>query len=684
MPAPAEPSARVTFCFAPGTPGAVRDAWARASRADGGKAFTASDGSRWSRTATDGIKAGQGVPITLTWGIVPDGTPVPADFGSPAAPSNLRAWLDQTYGGEPAWVPLFENVFARWGELCGVTYVHETHDDGATLNSAAGVLGVRPDIRIAGHAIDGDYGVLAYNAFPNDGDMVIDTTDAFLRSTSSSSRRLRNVIAHEHGHGLGLDHVCPITQTKLMEPNASSAYDGPQHDDVLGAQRLYGDASEPNEGIAAATDLGAPGTKKITLDNVSIDDDGDQDHYAFLAPQGSFADVTVTPVGKVYNSGPQASGGGCGATSQVDTRVNVDLRLALLAADGTVLANVDDTGRGGAEELLDVALPFSGSAGDLQRYVVRVRGAGENAAQLYRLTLNVAQRGEKPEAQDDAASTFEVLPVEIAVLENDTGLADVPITLRLAEPPAVGRVVRVDERLHYVPARGFTGRESFTYSVIDVHGQSSTATVTVDVAASARAGDARIDSDADGYPDELEVWLGTSVGDASSRPGEDITSGARPLVVTRLRTKISARRPESDKLTLRCELPVDEGFEPDGAVVRATVGGVARSVTLDRRGRLRVDAQPTAVTAESPGARLRIKRRKGVVRGGSVRFDLSLRHADIAADVADEGLDVSRRQRREPRAITVFVLFDGRTFEATVPLSVRADAGRSGRGKDVR
>ena len=65
--------------------------------------------------------------------------------------------------------------------------------------------------------------------------MVVDTSDSFFLQTREDSLRLRNVLAHELGHGVGLSHVRPVTQTKLLEPFATTAFDGPQHDDIGGA-----------------------------------------------------------------------------------------------------------------------------------------------------------------------------------------------------------------------------------------------------------------------------------------------------------------------------------------------------------------------------------------------------------------------------------------------------------------
>ena len=79
---------------------------------------------------------------------------------------------------------------------------------------------MRGDIRISGHYIDGNSNTLAYNYYPDTGDMVIDTGDNYFNSTFSDSIRLFNVLQHEHGHGLALPHVCPMNETKLMEPTA--------------------------------------------------------------------------------------------------------------------------------------------------------------------------------------------------------------------------------------------------------------------------------------------------------------------------------------------------------------------------------------------------------------------------------------------------------------------------------
>ena len=135
----------------------------------------------------------------------------------------------------------------------------EPNDDAVDLFTSSGVVNLRPDVRIGGRHIDGNSNILAFNYFPNNGDMVIDTNDSFYNDTSNNSLKFRNVLAHEHGHGIGIGHVCPVQQTKLMEPFVSTQFDGPQHDDIRAGQRLYGDRFEDNDTTGTATDLGVLG-----------------------------------------------------------------------------------------------------------------------------------------------------------------------------------------------------------------------------------------------------------------------------------------------------------------------------------------------------------------------------------------------------------------------------------------
>jgi uncharacterized repeat protein (TIGR01451 family) len=367
--------------------------------------FTFQDGSRWSSTATDGGGLQRGDPTTVRWSIVPDGTSVFGFIGEGTSNSNLVAFLDGIHHGGPgpggadltqrAWWALFDAVFDRWSELTGLTYVYEPADDGAALtevSTPSGVIGVRGDVRIMGHSIDGQSGsnVLAYNFFPNTGDMVIDTDNLSNFSSSSNSYLLfRNTLAHEHGHGIGLSHVCPVNSTKLMEPFLGLSFDGPQQDDILAANRGYGDPAEKpdqNDTALTATALGdLAGSGSASADRLSVDGTSDLDVFAFGADGGAALAATVTPIGTAYLSGPQNSQtGACSAGTTFDALRQSDLELELLDVDGSsVLAAIDAGGLGDPEELAAAVLPSAGT------YFVRVVGDVDRV-QRYELDLSLA------------------------------------------------------------------------------------------------------------------------------------------------------------------------------------------------------------------------------------------------------------------------------------------------------
>jgi hypothetical protein len=345
---------------------------------------------RWEQTATDPITGAAGNPITLTWGFVADGMMINGYNFEPASPSNLIASLNSEYGSEATWLPLFQSVFDVWSAKTGVSYVYQPTDDGTPFGSASGQLGVRADIRIGGHPMDGVFGTLAYNFYPGTdvgGDMVIDTNE-FLAATettsggvfriqSSNNRPLRNTLAHEHGHGLGLAHVLPTNGTKLMEPSLTIGFDGPQYDDFLGAQSLYGDALEKNgrnETAATASNLGTLGTGALTLATFVSTSTNDLDYFRFTLDGSRTLSLNTAPVGSTYTQGPQTGG----PTAPFDAGAQADLTLNLYAADGTTLIqSVNLTSLGGVESINSLNL----AAGT---YVARVTGTG--ATQMYQLT----------------------------------------------------------------------------------------------------------------------------------------------------------------------------------------------------------------------------------------------------------------------------------------------------------
>ncbi len=171
----------------------------------------------------------------------------------------------------------------------------------------------------------------------------------------------------------------------LMEPYIDTSFDGPQFDDILGAQRLYGDQLEEgggNDTVATATALGpiADGqtislgvaandtvVDRLDTDLISIDDNTDVDTFSFTVSQASELDLLLTPLGPTYSQGPQG-----GTQTTFDSSALSDLSVRVLDSNGvTVLDVANDNGLGGSESLSGVLL---GAAG---QYFVQVSGAND-------------------------------------------------------------------------------------------------------------------------------------------------------------------------------------------------------------------------------------------------------------------------------------------------------------------
>jgi len=87
-----------------------------------------------------------------------------------------------------------------------------------------------------------------------------------------------------------------------------------------------------------------------------------------------------------------------------------------------------------------------------------------------------------PIAEDDYAQTKINVPVNIAILNNDTGLEDVPISLSVSHSANEGStMVENDNTITYTPALDYIGQVTFRYAVTDANGDQSVGTVTVDV-----------------------------------------------------------------------------------------------------------------------------------------------------------------------------------------------------------
>ena len=352
---------------------------------------------RWTNTKTDGGGLSRGDAITLLWSVVPDG-----ESWSRGGPSDLIDYLDVGWSVPAAnrvpdltnrpWWAMMDRVYEQYERVSGLTLTYEPEQ-----NSDGSDTGKSGDLRTGGVPFTWENdkgGVLADNAFPNNGDMRIDTyrgSNGVPSFWHTNGAAFRNLISHESGHGVGLSHSDISGANSVMETPLETGFWGLQFDDVYAFNRLYGDPLEKNGGndnSATAYDFGrldpgnsvvlgldASGSSVNEMDDdwVGIDGNSDEDWFTFFSVDPFAIDVTISPMGPSYTTQEQGA---------FNAKQRSDLNFQIIDTDGSnVLTTVDATDIGQVEEIVGFAL----SAG---RYYVRVDGETD-LNQFYKIELDV-------------------------------------------------------------------------------------------------------------------------------------------------------------------------------------------------------------------------------------------------------------------------------------------------------
>lgn len=99
------------------------------------------------------------------------------------------------------------------------------------------------------------------------------------------------------------------------------------------------------------------------------------------------------------------------------------------------------------------------------------------------VSVTVEGKNDGPEAMNDVAKTEGGAPVTVDVLANDFDVEGDHLSITSVQDPDGGNVQIVNGKLVYTPDANFTGTDTFKYTITDEGGLTSTAHVSVDVAA---------------------------------------------------------------------------------------------------------------------------------------------------------------------------------------------------------
>lgn len=144
-----------------------------------------------------------------------------------------------------------------------------------------------------------------------------------------------------------------------------------------------------------------------------------------------------------------------------------------------------------------------------------------------------------------------------------------------------------------------------------------------------------------------------------------------PPGVTKLQIKLNFAKSSMDGIDLKGTLAVPDGFSPAGATLQVTIGGVARSFTLDTKGKAKVGTDQAQVF---------VKKKKSLVLAQDARLTVKFAKGSFAESLADEGL-ADATVTEAPVTIPVEVVMNGTTYAKAQPQLYSAKQGKTGKTK---
>lgn len=196
------------------------------------------------------------------------------------------------------------------------------------------------------------------------------------------------------------------------------------------------------------------------------------------------ATVALTVSAVIVNNPPIANDDIAQATQ--DLAVNFNILANDSDPDGDALTvSIATPPAGGTASVLDDGriryVPLASFTGsDSIVYTVDDGNGGTDSATV---SITVVSSNTPPEAFADSATTTQGQAVSIDVLANDVDVDGNALTITSVSPGSDGATSITSGGVTYTPAVGFSGSDSFSYTISDNNGGEDTATVAVTVSA---------------------------------------------------------------------------------------------------------------------------------------------------------------------------------------------------------
>lgn len=159
------------------------------------------------------------------------------------------------------------------------------------------------------------------------------------------------------------------------------------------------------------------------------------------------------------------------------------------------------------------------------------------------VNLTIVAVNDGPTANNDTAQTSVDNAVVIDVRDNDTDLENDTLTVTAVSTASNGTVTHDGSNVTYTPNTGYTGADSFTYTISDGNGGTDTATVNLTILANAAptaADDRFIVHEDTAYSGNVLVDSGIGTGADSDPEGDPLTVTAETITTTNGSVTISA------------------------------------------------------------------------------------------------------------------------------------------------